>query len=119
MKEWLEWLWYMCSRVLIIWLVFTNIILFAAHAGLDRRLKSPHPTGRHFLELELNNPYRFGVELEVKCDWNNKKKEFEFRKFYFIKPGKSLNIRFPKYYSSCQVWPSHAWNWVEEDGGKK
>lgn len=70
-------------------------------------------TGRHFLELELNNPYRFGVELEVKCDWNNDKKDFEFRKIYFIKPGKSLNIRFPKYYSQCQVWPSHAWHWVE------
>ncbi len=96
----------------LLW-IFPWLFVFSmfAWAIADHR-----PAGEHFLEVELNNPYRFGVELEVKCDWNIDKNDFEFKKFYFIKPGDKLKIMFPKYYHECQVWPDHSWSFINKEG---
>jgi len=95
---------------IIVGLIFVNIVLFTINN--DVAAADKQTIGQNFLELELHNPYRFAVELEVKCDWSHKKQQFDFVMKYMIKPDKKLNIMFPKYYSKCQVWPDHAWFFV-------
>jgi hypothetical protein len=97
--------------VAYIWAVLLALFTFL---WLTRSSASEEPI--HFLELELNNPYRFGVELEVKCDWNEQKKNFDFHKFYFIKPGDKLKVMFPKYHHECQIWPDHSWHFINKGG---
>lgn len=83
------------------------LILFGASFAFST---VDHPNeSHHFFKVDLNNPYNVDVELEVKCDWNDEKKDFDFRRVIVVESKSSTTILFPRYYKHCQIWPSHSW----------
>jgi hypothetical protein len=56
--------------------------------------------------IEVNNPFKISIDVIVKCEWNNKIKNFNFIKNYSIKSGKITYISTPKAYKNCQIWPT-------------
>lgn len=61
------------------------------------------------VELEVANPYRFPVQVEVKCDWNEQQKRFGFHRFFRFKSKQITVFKIPSHYRHCQVWPHVEW----------
>lgn len=51
------------------------------------------------------NPYSMKVELEVKCDYNSKRGEFTYHRFFVIPKKSNVVIVVPNLLKECQVWP--------------
>jgi hypothetical protein len=60
-------------------------------------------------EVTAYNPYSFGISIEVKCDWNNQTRSFNFLKYYLLPGKESITLRIPKTMSKCEVWPKVDW----------
>ena len=57
------------------------------------------------VEITINNPYSATLSSEVKCDWNNVKKDFDFYKKIYVQGKSSVKIGIPNRFKQCQVWP--------------
>jgi len=82
------------SSIYLGWILgILTVILFAATGPSEQ------------LTIQISNPYSFDVNAEVKCDWNEEKKTFDFHK-EFLFPAESLTkIIIPKAQQSCEIWP--------------
>lgn len=60
-------------------------------------------------ELQVSNPYRFTMFIQVKCQWNQQWMDFDFQRVYELKGRQITNIKVPREYKSCQVWPTILW----------
>lgn len=60
-------------------------------------------------ELIVYNPYRLSVQLEVKCDYQNKTKKFRYHKFVEVPGRKNTIIKTPANLKQCQIWPKITW----------
>lgn len=59
--------------------------------------------------ITIHNPYSFAVRMETKCDWNHRRRKFDFRKV-FILPAKGRYIlKVPKKHNRCEIWPKIMW----------
>lgn len=56
--------------------------------------------------IEVNNPYGFNIQAEVKCDWNESIKDFSLKKSYLFQAFKKTKIIMPKEYLKCEIWPN-------------
>lgn len=55
------------------------------------------------------NSYRISVQLEVKCDWDQRVNRFTFHKFFVI-PGRSnVTIIVPNSMKKCECWSKILW----------
>lgn len=61
------------------------------------------------VNIEVNNPYRLQVELEVKCDWDRDLEDFKYHKFLSIPGKRSIVIKVPSNLRKCQIWPKIRW----------
>ncbi len=53
-------------------------------------------------ELMIYNPFRIGVNIELKCNWNGKR--FAYRQYYKLSKRSKVKILLP-HNSKCQLWP--------------
>jgi len=62
--------------------------------------------GKENLFVTVHNPYNISLILEVKCDYNSNKKQFDYYvKKALPKKGSTL-FTIPKFSKHCEVWPS-------------
>lgn len=57
------------------------------------------------VEIMINNPYSFDVRAEVKCDWDDNKKDFRFHNEYTFKKHNRIFIKVPSTNRHCEIWP--------------
>ena len=57
------------------------------------------------LVIQISNPYSFDVDAEVKCDWNEEKKAFEFHQRFVFPANQITKLQIPKAQKSCEIWP--------------
>ena len=57
------------------------------------------------VELAVHNPYRWSVQIEVKCDWIPEDKRFSYTEIHKLRPKKTTNLRVPAGLTQCQIWP--------------
>lgn len=81
------------------------LVAFLAGAGLALFAGHVSAAAERVGTITINNPYGFAVRLEVKCDWNDAARSFDFyRKFVVPKHGAYVLV-IPKRHSRCQIWP--------------
>lgn len=84
-------------------LLLAGILLFSL--GLSASNTENNNNTAH---LEVRNDYSFTIKLEVKCGkWLGDRFEYEER--FTFPEGKTTELKVPKKYDRCQVWPSHRW----------
>jgi hypothetical protein len=88
-------------------LIFTSLFLLWMMTGLflSFALAQQNKT----VELTVYNSYGLSVQLEIKCDWNNKKGGFDYHQFVVIPGKKNSIIKVPSYLKKCQIWPQIKW----------
>jgi len=93
---WIEWrvgwtsVW--LAIILIVFLTFSICVLPAKSASNDT------------VNISIWNPYRITLGCEVKCDWNNKTRKFDYYNNIIV-PGKGKYIlKVGKQYKDCEVW---------------
>jgi len=57
------------------------------------------------LQVDIYNPYRWDVKLEVKCDYNWRTKKFIYHKHLNVPGDGKLTIHISKTFRKCQIWP--------------
>jgi len=57
------------------------------------------------IDITLNNPYGFDLDLEVKCDWNNSAKAFLFQTKITVPAKRAIQVRLPSWHKKCEIWP--------------
>lgn len=62
-------------------------------------------TKREGITLNVNNPYKFNVDVRVKCDWQNETKAFAFDRKFLLKRERVTEIKVPAGLNACQIWP--------------
>ena len=56
------------------------------------------------MKLEIHNPYRINVNIELKCDWKNNAFSY-YKKIKIPKKG-NIVLNLPKKLRNCQIWPT-------------
>ena len=87
-----------------------TIVALASVALAEGYIKTSEAGTNGMVELTVYNPYSAKVSAEVKCDYNNKIKNFEYYTKIFV-PGKgSMKLNVPSRFKKCEVWPKiEAW----------
>lgn len=57
------------------------------------------------VDLTIHNSYRFDVQLEVKCDWSQKKRAFLYHEKLRVPGWKKTVLKVPNHHKKCEVWP--------------
>lgn len=57
------------------------------------------------VELQIANPYRFSMEMEVQCDWNDTQKGYIFHKYFHFPSKQMTTLRLPTNLHKCFLWP--------------
>jgi hypothetical protein len=55
--------------------------------------------------VKVYNPYRVKIQLQVKCDYDNKIKRFKYNKTKTITKRGNTKFILPDNIKRCQVWP--------------
>lgn len=61
------------------------------------------------VKISSFNVYSLDVQLEVKCDFNNKTNKFEYHRFFTVPGKKHTTIIVPNTVKDCQIWPKIKW----------
>ena len=78
-------------------------VLVGAVSGSNMEPKVGH------ISIQAHNVYNLDVTAEIKCNFNNIKKEYKFYKIITV-PGKSNTIiNVPNNVTECELWPSVRW----------
>ena len=80
------------------------IVLLTIGASIAQVASTPSTT-----TITVYNPYRLTVNLEVKCDWDYKKQQFDYLKHFTVPGKKNTEIVVPNRLKKCQVWPKISW----------
>lgn len=87
-----------------VYITFCATLLGVIAIGLAYAVNS-EASVNNMVELTIYNPYRSKVSAEVKCDFNNRIKNFEYYTKVFV-PGKgSTKLTVPSRFKKCEVWP--------------
>ena len=57
------------------------------------------------VELQIANPYRFSMEMEVQCDWNDTQKSYIFHKYFYFPSKQITTLKLPTNLHLCKLWP--------------
>jgi len=78
-------------------LLFIKIFLWAI-------LFSPSSLGPPKINLEINNSYSYDVTILVKCDWNSKKQNFDYKNNFLLLGNSTKTIHVPNNLKNCRIW---------------
>jgi hypothetical protein len=73
-----------------------------------------HADTGNYVYLRVNNPYSMDVQIELKCDWDDSKKEYKIHRMLHIKAKTMPTIVLPRTMRNCEMWPH-----IEFIGGKQ
>lgn len=73
---------------------------YVAEAEINREQEAQNK-----VELQVSNPYRLQMNLEVKCDWDRDMEQYMLHKKIEIPAKKITIIRLPNNLKKCEVWP--------------
>jgi len=59
--------------------------------------------------ITIHNPYSFAVRMEAKCDWNYRRKKFDFHKAFILRAKGRYVLKVPKKHNRCEIWPKVIW----------
>lgn len=57
------------------------------------------------VEIALSNPYRFDVNVLIKCDWNAERKAFGYETYFLAKHDRITTVHLPNNPKRCQIYP--------------
>ena len=77
------------------------IIVLLLTLGFYYRKCSAQPN----VSINVYNVYSLNITIQVKCDYDNKTKQFQLDRIYKIPGDSSIQIIVPNHYKNCQVWP--------------
>lgn len=97
------------GSLLVIALVFLAIVALAFGHRRPQRDPDAVPAGTGVVVIQVANPYRFGVEMEVKCDWEWQKKRYRFHQFIVAAAKRQTLIKVPNNLGFCEIWPHVVW----------
>jgi hypothetical protein len=98
--------------------VLRNVVLYLASALLvimcaagSSKADEPQgaPDSRRVVVIHTANPYRFDVRLEVKCDWDWRRKAYRLHQWFVVPGKKQTMIKVPSSLKSCEIWPKLIW----------
>ena len=80
-------------------LIFISVTLVAA--GTSRKTQAADPV----IEIQVSNPYRYEVEIELQCDWNSSKNAYNVHQYLLFAGHSIQTILVPDGTKSCRIWP--------------
>lgn len=62
-------------------------------------------TNQQIIQLQISNPYRWDVIIEVKCDWDNDQQNYRYLNKLKVIGKKITQVKLPSYLRKCELWP--------------
>jgi hypothetical protein len=56
------------------------------------------------VNIAINNSYGVGVEIECKCDFNNKIQKYDYYHRFYISKRSAKTISVPSNLKNCEIW---------------
>jgi hypothetical protein len=86
-----KWFW----SLVIVWAFALIIISFGINSVLADRIT----------RIQINNPFRISMSLEVKCDHNWKLNKYNYYQVINIPKKSNTVIAVPASMKYCEIWP--------------
>jgi len=86
------------------------LVLFALGALLSFAFFNPHPEAVASQSLQtrwitIYNPWRYNIQMELKCNYNSSKKRFARHEFIELRGNSRAVVSLGKKDTRCEIWP--------------
>jgi hypothetical protein len=90
---------YRIQKIVVVFGTILSIILLTLAVTAAAYTEPSHTA------MEVHNTSVLDIDLEIKCDWLPKEKEYHFYEFITVPSHGRKTFKLPKDVSKCEVWP--------------